>query len=224
MRYVIIAPTYNQKTAGIAVLQELQKWLIKSGKDAIIPNININAPYAIQDDDIVVYPEIIPGNPLNAKRVVRYILNVPGKLGGTTEYDSREILVAYTKEFSRYSNGIYLEIPIIEDFFTHRGLERTVDCFWVGKGRNTHHPFPVHDPIPDQHLIAEPLQGPGHDGGSAKLRPGGFRMLVEVPPPGDRLLLQSVRGLNDLAVHGWPPVARRRSVEELLARATGGRY
>jgi len=140
MRYVIIAPTYNQKTAGIAVLQELQKWLIKSGKDAIIPNININAPYAIQDDDIVVYPEIIPGNPLNAKRVVRYILNVPGKLGGTTEYDSREILVAYTKDFSRHSNGIYLEIPIIEDFFTNRGLERTVDCFWVGKGRNTHHP------------------------------------------------------------------------------------
>ncbi|NVN88993.1 MAG: glycosyltransferase [Desulfuromonadales bacterium] len=140
MRYVIVAPTYNQKTAGIAVLQELQKWLIRSGKDAIIPNIDINAPYAIQDDDIVVYPEIIPGNPLNAKRVVRYILNVPGKLGGTTEYDSNEILVAYTEEFSQYSNGVYLEIPIIEDFFTDRELERTVDCVWVGKGQNTHHP------------------------------------------------------------------------------------
>jgi len=140
MRYVIVAPTYNEKTAGIKVLQELQKWLIRSGKDAIIPNIDINASYHIEDDDIVVYPEIIRGNPLNAKRVVRYILNVPGKLGGDTEYDKNDILVAYTEEFSAYSNGVWLEIPIIEDFFCDRGYERTIDCVWVGKGVNTHHP------------------------------------------------------------------------------------
>ena len=47
MRYVIVAPTYNKKTAGIKTLQELQKWLIRSGKDAVIPNININYSISI---------------------------------------------------------------------------------------------------------------------------------------------------------------------------------
>ncbi|NTV91345.1 MAG: glycosyltransferase family 2 protein [Clostridiales bacterium] len=138
MRYIIVTPTYNHRSAGIKVLYELQKWLIRSGKDAIV--FNLNAPYPINEDDIVVYPEIVPGNPLGANRVVRYILNEPGKLGGTTEYDENEILVAYTEHFSRYSKGIYLEIPVIEDFFYDKGLERTVDCFYVGKGSNTRHP------------------------------------------------------------------------------------
>ena len=57
MRYVIAAPPYSRKSAGIVVLYELQKWLIKSGKDAMI--LNFKVPYQIEDDDIVVYPEIV---------------------------------------------------------------------------------------------------------------------------------------------------------------------
>ena len=138
MRYIILAPAYTRRSAGIVVLHELQKWLIRSGKDAMV--MHFNDPFNIEDDDIVVYPEIITGNPLRAKRVVRYILNEPGKLGGTKQYDSSEILVAYTEHFSQFSNGIYLEIPIIEDFFSNQKQERTFNCFWVGKGRNTNHP------------------------------------------------------------------------------------
>jgi tetratricopeptide (TPR) repeat protein len=141
MRYVIVAPAYTRRSAGIVVLHELQKWLIRYGKDAMI--MHFNDPYAIEDDDIVVYPEIISGNPLRAKRVVRYILNEPGKLGGDKEYDKSEILVAYTEYFSRHSNGVYLEIPIIEEFFTNKGYERTINCFWVGKGENTNHPATI---------------------------------------------------------------------------------
>lgn len=141
MRYVIISPTYNEKTAGIKVLQELQKWLIRFGKDAVIPSIDINAPYYIENDDIVVYPEIIRGNPLNAKRVVRYILNAPGKLGGDSEYDEKEILVSYDPILAeKYSKGIYLTVPICEEFFYNPGYERTLNCVWVGKGINTQHP------------------------------------------------------------------------------------
>jgi GT2 family glycosyltransferase len=141
MRYVIIAPTYNQRSAGIRVLQELQKWLIRFGKDAIIPNININSPYQIEDDDIVVYPEIIKGNPLKAKRVVRYILNVPGKLGGDKEYDKDEIIVTYDGVLCQLKNNIHLQIPCVEEFFADRGCQRIVDCYWIGKGRNTQHPI-----------------------------------------------------------------------------------
>ena len=138
MRYIIVSPVYNRKSAGVKVLYELQKWLIKFGKEAII--LNFNAPYPINDDDIVVYPEIVTGNPLNAKRVVRYILNEPGKLGGDKEYDKDEILVAYDGELGRFSNNIVLRMPCVEDFFTNTHCERVIDCFWVGKGKFTPHP------------------------------------------------------------------------------------
>jgi GT2 family glycosyltransferase/Tfp pilus assembly protein PilF len=139
MRYVICAPPYTQKSAGIFVLYELQKWLARFNQDAIV--VNSFSPEMIEDDDIVVYPEIIKGNPLNAKRVVRYILNVPGKLGGDQEYEKDEILVAFDGTLAQYSNGNVLRIPHIEEFFSNYGYERTIDCFWVGKGNNTNHPM-----------------------------------------------------------------------------------
>jgi tetratricopeptide (TPR) repeat protein len=122
----------------MVVLHELQKWLIRSGKDAIV--MHLDDPRAIEDDDIVVYPGTIPGNPLQAKRVVRYILDEPGNLGGDKEYDSSEILVASTESLSGYSHGVFLEVPITEEFFTDRGHARTINCFWVGRGKNTNHP------------------------------------------------------------------------------------
>lgn len=138
MRYIIAAPPYTQRSAGIKVLYELQKWLIRYGKDAII--LNFTVPFQIEEDDIVVYPEIVSGNPLKAKRVVRYILNHPGRLGGDKEYDKSEILVAYDWVLGQYSNGVVLRTPCIEEFFTDRGYERTIDCFFVGKSVNTNHP------------------------------------------------------------------------------------
>jgi tetratricopeptide (TPR) repeat protein len=138
MRYIIVTPTYNERSAGIRVMHELQKWLIRSGKDAMI--LNFTAPYPIEDDDIVVYPEIVKGNPLGAKRVVRYLLNFPGVIGGDKEYDESEILVAYDPELGRLTNNFVLKIPCTEDFFRDCGYERTLDCYWVGKSKNSFHP------------------------------------------------------------------------------------
>ncbi len=138
MRYVIVAPTYRQNSAGIVVLYELQKWLIRFGQDAIV--LNWNAPFPVDDDDIVVYPEVVSGNPLGAKHVVRYILNIPGKLGGDTSYDKTEKLIAYDEALSKYSNGRVLKVPRPERFFFNKGYERTVNCFWVGKGKDYNHP------------------------------------------------------------------------------------
>lgn len=141
MRYVIVAPPYNNISAGIKVLYELQKWLIRFGKDAII--MCFNSPFIINDDDIAVYPEIVSGNPLGARRVVRYILNDPGKLGGDKTYDKDEILVAYDGELGRFSHNMVLRMPCVEDFFTNTHCERVIDCFWVGKGKNSFKFHPV---------------------------------------------------------------------------------
>jgi GT2 family glycosyltransferase len=139
MRYIIAAPPYSRRSAGIVVLYELQKWLIRLGKDAMI--LNFKVPYQIEEDDIVIYPEIVSGNPLKAKRVVRYILNEPGRIAGDKDFDKSEILVAYDPYLARYSNGVFLTTPIVEDFFLNRGGVRNIDCLWIGKGKNTNHPI-----------------------------------------------------------------------------------
>jgi GT2 family glycosyltransferase/Tfp pilus assembly protein PilF len=140
MRYLIVAPSYDTKSAGIKVLYELQKWLVRFGKDAQIHNWEL--PCIVSDDDIVVYPEIIAGNPYNAKRVVRYILNEPGYLGGDKQYDKDDILFAYDGSLAQFTNNSnnVLRMPCIEEFFVNTHCERVTDCYWVGKGKDTNHP------------------------------------------------------------------------------------
>jgi hypothetical protein len=46
----------------------------------------------------VIYSETVPGNPLKAKRVIRYLLHFPGALGGTKKFNTDEWLVAYSKK------------------------------------------------------------------------------------------------------------------------------
>ncbi len=49
---------------------------------------------------IVVYPEIVAGNPLDASLVARYVLNFPGLIGGDTSYAESELVVGFSKELS----------------------------------------------------------------------------------------------------------------------------
>jgi predicted O-linked N-acetylglucosamine transferase (SPINDLY family) len=134
-RYVIVAPPFQHNSAGIRVLYDLQKWLVRAGLDAIVCTWFQGYPVEQFADDIVIYPEVAPGNLLNAKRVIRYILNVPGKLGhGEKTYDPNEVLVAYNKELAHYANGVMLQVPSIEPFFNAIQCEKSVNAVFVGKG------------------------------------------------------------------------------------------
>ena len=53
----------------------------------------------IGNDDIVVYPEVVCGNPLGAKRVVRWLLNEPGVIGGDGVFEEQDLILAYSKNF-----------------------------------------------------------------------------------------------------------------------------
>lgn len=136
-RYVIVAPPYQHNSAGIRVLYDLQKWLVRAGLDAIVCTWFEGYPVDQFADDIVIYPEVAPGNLLKATRVVRYILNVPGKLGyGEKTYAPNERLVAYNKELAMYANGMMLQVPSIEPFFHANGCDKTRDAVFVGKGQD----------------------------------------------------------------------------------------
>jgi hypothetical protein len=136
-RYVVVAPPYAHNSAGIRVMYDLQKWLVLAGLDAIVCTWFNGYPVEQFEDDIVIYPEVAPGNLLKAKRVIRFILNVPGKLGyGEKTYDPGEILVAYNKELAPYANGRMLQVPSIEPFFNADGAVKTVNAVFVGKGQD----------------------------------------------------------------------------------------
>jgi hypothetical protein len=127
--YVIVAPVYRNSSAGVRALYRLKDELIKRGYDVTVCQGGDRVPYG----SIVVYPEIVDGNPLNAKTVIRYVLNTPGLLGGDKEYDESEIVFTYHPS---YYDAPVLTVPTIEDFFQDEGLPRAGACFWVGKGIN----------------------------------------------------------------------------------------
>jgi hypothetical protein len=139
-RYVIAAPPHLHNSAGVRVLYDLQKWLVRAGYDAIIATYTQNYYTPQFLEDIVIYPETFPGNWLRAKRVVRFILNVPGKLGESSScYDAGEFLVAYNRHLAPYADGRVLQVPSVEPWFYDpgEGAPRDVDVVYVGKGQNT---------------------------------------------------------------------------------------
>jgi hypothetical protein len=134
----IYAPPYIEFSAGIRTLHYLchslnQKgylaWLIihdTNSPKRLYINVNLNTP--ILNDElrdshfrnglvpIVVYPETIPGNPLNAQVVVRWILNYPGILGGPEVFNKKEHVVAYSSDIAKtlQANTPVLFLPALD--------------------------------------------------------------------------------------------------------------
>jgi len=80
MKFIITAPPFNEKSAGCVMLYTLSNKLKELGYDTEI--IPLTQPQVIPDDTILIYPEIIDGNPFGAKNVVRYFLNREGYVSG----------------------------------------------------------------------------------------------------------------------------------------------
>lgn len=117
--FYIYTPSIRLNSAGIRVLHYLCDELNKNGQDAWLvlhnpkENVNpvdpgLNTPIISQEQvdkhlaegrtPTVIYSETVPGNPLKAKRVIRYLLHFPGALGGTKKFNADEWLVAYSKK------------------------------------------------------------------------------------------------------------------------------
>jgi hypothetical protein len=77
--FVIYAPPYDENSGGIVVLYQLHDLLIKLGfnsKICIWEEEKYLLPF-ISHNAVIVYPEIIDGNPLKAKSIVRWLLYKP---------------------------------------------------------------------------------------------------------------------------------------------------
>lgn len=118
--YIVYAPPYDANNGGAIFLHRLVDVLRRSGERAFLWPMaplqrqgirnrlrklvrsddftvasEMNTPVATRgdlgQDSIVVYPEIVSGNPLRAKNVVRWLLYKPGALQGPIKYGADEM-------------------------------------------------------------------------------------------------------------------------------------
>lgn len=151
--YYIIAPPYTEFSSGIRVLHYLCHALNIRGFEAYVSTTEcrpgLRTPFLTEGvkyrheaegrEPIVVYPEIVKGNPLGAKHVVRYLLNVPGLLGGDKVFEPSDFIVQYRSEFvpDYISPDCELFLPPSDlSIFNLEGAddaERSGVCFYVNR-------------------------------------------------------------------------------------------
>lgn len=92
-------------------------------------------PLRLEDEDIVVYPEIVRDNPLNARRVVRYLLNRPYYLSGEgIQYQKSDYLTAYSTIIDRDLPQLFIMIDDRTVFQTFEGsTKKNKVSFYFGK-------------------------------------------------------------------------------------------
>jgi hypothetical protein len=151
--YIIWTPSLKLNSGGVTLLHRLgyminslgyeaYLWPADNNFETFLTNIKYGNKLAegnmINNDAIIVYPEIAVGNPLNAKYVVRWLLNKPGKLGGNGVFDKNDMVFYLSDAFVEDERKInYLKISeLYGKMFIDRNLDRKGSCYVMRKGKN----------------------------------------------------------------------------------------
>lgn len=151
MKILIYSFGYSWHFGGIVVLHKLAELISQLGYETYLLNgekskagrakcIEMQEAIEIANDSqtVVIYPEIVSGNPLNADKVARWILFFPGVNGGEIKYGSSEFVFTYSEHFvenTEYSNLLVVRIieTMVDDFYD-LSLTRSKDAVLVKKG------------------------------------------------------------------------------------------
>jgi len=165
-KFIIVAPPYNQSSAGSKVLHFLCHSLNQVGVKASLilldPRDSSNNSFISSADksvfheiyntpaiksfdeidftnDIVVYPEIIIGNPLNSKKVVRYMLNKNGFItGNLITFHPEEFILSYQKIFEPNAHfNLFLsdeDLTLFPNRDSILKLNKNIALTYTGKG------------------------------------------------------------------------------------------
>jgi hypothetical protein len=91
-------------------------------------------------NSVVVYPEIISGNPLRAERVCRWLLNTPGELSERYFYGRDDLFFHYMSHFFNTGLTAQVSVPLrvfrSRSEYYDRGLRRSGSCYQVRKCKN----------------------------------------------------------------------------------------
>lgn len=100
------------------------------------------APPGIMKEAVAVYPEIVPGDPLRSRRVVRWLLHKPGFFDPDVRFGRNELTFFYQHPFREGLADVdpdnLLQVRWIrDDVYFDRGLPRAGACRLVRKGART---------------------------------------------------------------------------------------
>ena len=149
--FVIWAPPFTQKSAGVRCLYQLCRELNVRGQRAFMtgpepqpafPWVDKKAAVRLARAGVAIYPEVVKGNPYRARRVIRWVLNKPGLLGnGDKIYEAREKVFIYSDFYRAYvQNRIAgkLFMPVVDRHLFYPGQEeKSLECFYVGKCKSS---------------------------------------------------------------------------------------
>lgn len=155
---VIYAPSFSRMRGGIVVLHKLCYLLNKCGFESYLApsgyvggwfwygydNTPIVSQHILEQNFVAVYPELVEGNPLNAKQVIRWILSNDQTAYRT--YGKDDIIYWYDGLY--YSDKLGFsenELHVIETnkhLFYDKFYNRIGSCYTSRKNNNPtfHHP------------------------------------------------------------------------------------
>jgi hypothetical protein len=147
-------PSTCGRFSFIKVLSKI-KWNLYS-QFKFITNTHWNTPIwnkkDIPNECIVIYPEVVSGNPLHARNIVRWLLHQPGFHNGVINFSTNELYFKFNSAIDDFNNEgsttSVNELKVIYypiDIYNINGEQhnRNIDvCYLVRKGGNKP---PVHD-------------------------------------------------------------------------------
>jgi hypothetical protein len=143
--YLIVSPGYTEKSWGVRTLHQLchrmnllgvPAYMVLTGSAATRSDWQ-TPPARVRDlrDGIVIYPEIQRENFLGARRVVRWLLNRPGYISGSTfAFGDDEYVVAWSRIIDDTRPILNLQTWNDGLFHPHDLPPKEGELFYVGKG------------------------------------------------------------------------------------------
>jgi hypothetical protein len=136
-------------SGGSLALHTLASKLQSFGENVI--KIPEHSTMFVPDDAIMIYPEVVIGNPCNAKNVVRWLLNDPAvTIGEKTVYPESELLFTFCDYYSKRYNvlGTLSVFDLRLDTYVDKRLHvKGKTCYTIRKGYNKEHNKHLEDAI-----------------------------------------------------------------------------
>ena len=150
----IYGPAYVSSSNGIKCLYSLANILIKHGietsfvcsddKPASLGGVNperfylFNShEYQMTDNDIALYTDVVNDNPLNAKRIIRWLCNKPYVLTGDgIKYGDSELVISYSTIINSRLPQLFVlvdERELFEGIRQNTKKEKKSVCVYFGK-------------------------------------------------------------------------------------------
>lgn len=142
MKFTVAVPAYSDKSGGLWYCHYLCHALNEIGHTATISfyeppyriNFDWNTPLGHDPEAIVIYPEGCRDNPLNAKKVVRYLLAPENFFTEQPiEWSSTDFKLAFSKTYANDCDVLFYPITNL-NIFKPIDKPKKFNTFYIGKG------------------------------------------------------------------------------------------